>query len=124
MVRARRKRYNRRLTRCVGVGRHVTAGGSGRCGESQLASSVPGGVAHPAITSSGPCGFRGCARLRTPARRRADDDDDACPVPVNPYRTHGRDSGSTSRRGTAGPRENGLAAARHRSVKYRSADDR
>lgn len=83
------------LTGCIGVGRHVSAGGGG--GQRQMDGVLAAGTnvccagaADPAITSSGACGFHGGVRARTAARRRRADDDDACPVPRHPYRSRGR----------------------------------
>jgi len=67
-----------------------------------LAGGVCSGATGPTVTSPGACGFHGCVRARTAARRRADDDD-ACPVPGNPYRSHGRVSlRDSNRRGDDG----------------------
>lgn len=69
-----------------------------------LAASVCGCATSPTVTSPRACGFHGCVRARTAAGRRADDDD-ACPVPGNPYRSRGRVSlRDSNRRGDDGGR--------------------
>lgn len=106
--------WRRQLTRCIGVGRHVSAGGDSgqRRTDGVLGAGTNvccAGAADPAITSSGASGFHGCVRARTAARRRRADDDDACPVPGHPYRSRGRVSlrghGPARRRPSEGGRE-------------------